>query len=166
MLKYKLNGRNSMCERIIFHHFWVDTLLKPNIFLLVMHQQGSGTLLRRNTERFCSDLTPYMCKRNFFHCLPVGLCLAPVATHWEMQQICGGVEVTRVYLGNTLLLGEKQKGHDQRLLVAPDWATFTKQKPHKHHLPHGENTCERAGNRVQRPERSQKAVPITNMASA
>lgn len=98
----------------------MDTLLKPNIFLLVMYQQGSGTLLRRNTEHFCSDLAPYMCKINYFHCLLVGLCLAPMATHWEMQQMCDGIEVTRVYLGNTLLLGEKQEGHGQRLLVALD----------------------------------------------
>lgn len=79
-----------------------------------MHQQGSGTLLRRNTEHICSDLTPYMCKRNYILCLLVGLCLAPMAAHWEMQQICDGLEVSRDYLGDTLLLGEK---HDQRLLA-------------------------------------------------
>lgn len=109
-----------MCKRIIFHYFRVETLLKPNIFLRVMHQQGSGTPFRRNTEHVCSHLTPYMCKRNYFPCLLVGLCLAPMAAHWETQPICDGLEVTRVYPGDTLLLGEK---HDQRLLATLDGAT-------------------------------------------
>lgn len=84
-----------------------------------MHQQGFGTLLRRNTERHYSDLAPYACKRNCFLYLLVGLCLAPMADHWEMQRICDSLEVTRVYPGDALLWGEKHKnGHDQRILAA------------------------------------------------
>jgi len=95
----------------------VETLLKLDISLRVIHQQGSGTLLRRNTENVCSDLTPYMCKRNYFSCPLVELCLAPMAAHWETQQICDRLEVSRVYLGDTSLLGEKD---DQRFLATLD----------------------------------------------
>lgn len=48
--KHKPNGRNSMCKRNAFHCFWVETLLKSNIFPHVMHQQGSETLYFGETQ--------------------------------------------------------------------------------------------------------------------
>lgn len=116
--KHKPNGRSSMCKRNAFHRFWVETLLKSNIFSHVMHQEGSETLLWRNTEHICSDFTPCMCRRNYFPCLLVGFSLAPMTTHWEKQQICDGLEATRVYLDDTWILEKKQ-----RLLETLDWAT-------------------------------------------